>query len=147
MSTLRCTKKLQQYLGVGVKPEPEEVEPTSVLGAWYGNLVFMPKSWLLDPTQQRAYPALGAYAARRRRAGRVQAAGHRLLRRLEIPKEAVAPLGSCEREVASLLKIGEKTAYIMAQSGPSLATSMWMKRVPRGEEMATMCNRAELGTQ
>ena len=40
MITLRCTRKLQQHLGV--KPEPEDIEPTSALGDWYGNLVFMP---------------------------------------------------------------------------------------------------------
>ena len=41
MITLRCTKKLQQHLGV--KHVSGDVEPTSALGDWYGNLVLMPR--------------------------------------------------------------------------------------------------------
>ncbi|MBW2731525.1 MAG: hypothetical protein JRH20_03975 [Deltaproteobacteria bacterium] len=40
MITLRCTKKLQRHLAA--KPEPEDKDPTSALGDWYGNVVVPP---------------------------------------------------------------------------------------------------------
>jgi len=97
MITLRCTKKLQQHLGV--KPEPEDVEPTSALGDWYGNLVFMPKSWplilisnertMLSVVMRHDADVLAEFKQR------VIA----LLRRLGIPNEAV------ERETFHLQQI------------------------------------------
>jgi len=97
MITLRCTKKLQQHLGV--KPEPEDLEPTSALGDWYGNLVFMPKSWplilisnertMLSVVLRHDADVLAEFKQR------VIA----LLRRMEIPKEAV------ERETFHLQQV------------------------------------------
>jgi len=97
MINLRCTKKLQQHLGV--KPEPNDAEPTSALGDWYGNLVFMPKSWplilisnertMLSVVMRHDADVLAEFKQR------VIA----LLRRLEIPKEAV------ERETFHLQQV------------------------------------------
>ena len=87
MITLRCTKKLQQHLGV--KPDPEDVEPTSALGDWYGNLVFMPKSWpLVLISNERTMLSV----VMRHDADVVAELKQRviaLLRRLEIPREAI----------------------------------------------------------
>jgi hypothetical protein len=97
MITLRCTKKLQQHLGV--KPEPEDVDPTSNLGDWYGNLVFMPKSWplilisnertMISVVLRHDVNVLDAFKRR------VVA----LLKRIEIPADAV------EREAFHLQQV------------------------------------------
>ena len=99
--TLRCTRKLQQHLGV--KPEPQDMEPTSALGDWYGNLVFMPQGsplvlvsnerTLLSVVLHHDSDVLTEFKQR------VIA----LLRRLEFPEAAV------EREIFQLqqVRIGE----------------------------------------
>jgi hypothetical protein len=97
MITLRCTKKLQQHLGI--KPEPEEIEPTSTLGDWYGNLVFMPKAWpLILITNERTLLSV----VLRHDADVLTEFKQRviaLLRRLEIPNAVV------EREALHLQQI------------------------------------------
>lgn len=98
MITLRCTKKLQKHLGV--KPEPEDVEPTSALGDWYANLVFMPKGWpLILITNERSLLSV----VLRHDADVIAEFKQRviaLLHRLEIPKAAI------ERETFHLQQIG-----------------------------------------
>jgi Domain of unknown function (DUF6933) len=97
MITLRCTKKLQKQLGV--KPEPEDREPTAALGDWYGNLVLMPVGpALILITNERSLLSVvmghdADVPAELRR--RVVA----LMRRLEIPEAAI------EREAFELQQI------------------------------------------
>jgi hypothetical protein len=97
MITLRCTKKLQKHLGV--KPEPEDVEPSSALGDWYGNLIFMPKSWplILISNERTMLSVVMRHDADVLTEFKQRVIG--LLRRLEIPKEAV------ERETFHLQQI------------------------------------------
>ena len=97
MITLRCTKKLREHLRV--KPAPEDEAPTSALGDWYGNLVFLPKSWplilisnartMLSVVMRHDADVLAEFRRR------VIA----LLRRLEIPQAAI------ERETFHLQQI------------------------------------------
>jgi len=97
MITLRCTKKLQKHLGV--KPELDDVEPTSALGDWYGNLVDMPAGPpLILCTNERSLLSvvLGHDADVVKELWR-RVTG--LLRRLDFPKEAV------ERETFHLQQI------------------------------------------
>lgn len=97
MITLRCTKKLQQHLGV--KPEPEDVEPTSALGDWYGNLIFMPQSWplILISNERTMLSVLLRHDANVLAEFKQRVIA--LLRRLELPTEAI------EREAFHLQQI------------------------------------------
>ena len=97
MITLRCTRKLLQHLGA--QPELEDVEPTSALGDWYGNLVFMyqgPPLVLVSSERTLLSVVLRHDADALTEFGRRVIA---LLQRLEVPEAAV------EREIFQLQQV------------------------------------------
>lgn len=102
MYTLRCTGKLLKRIGPVTEATREP--PTTVLGDWYGTLVYAPGMQLVLLTSERTLLPLVVQAREARTlAERFPLALARVLAALQVPPSAI------EREVAAMasLRIGK----------------------------------------
>jgi hypothetical protein len=96
--TLRCTRKLARYLTL--TPGAESQEPTSKLGDWYANLLYVGHQRLVLCVSERSLLSLVLPARDLRQLpSRLPSALESLLARLGVPSTVVA------EEVAALLPI------------------------------------------
>lgn len=98
MYTLRCTRKLLKRLGAA--PCSAVVEPTTVLGDWYANLLYTRPQQLVLAMNERSLLCVLVPAREAGRLGaRVKAAAQELLLELGVPLAVAAREGEAMKDM------------------------------------------------